>query len=38
MEHSSLAISLTSLKGLEIAELKEEDIAYGLKHRLYVYH
>ena len=26
MEHSSLAISLTSLKGLEIAELKEEDM------------
>jgi len=26
MEHSSLAISLTSLRGLEIAELKEEDI------------
>jgi hypothetical protein len=30
MGHSSLNVSLTYLRGLEIAELKEEDIAYGL--------
>jgi hypothetical protein len=30
MEHSSLAISLTSLKGLEIAELKEEDMPMAI--------
>ena len=29
MGHSSLNVSLTYLRGLEVAELKEEDI-YGL--------
>ena len=30
MGHSSLNVSLTYLRGLEIAELKEEDMPYGL--------
>ena len=32
MGHSSLNVSLTYLRGLEIAELKEEEYAYRLKN------
>ena len=35
MGHSSINVSLTYLRGLEIAELKEEEYAYGLDKLFY---
>jgi len=35
MGHSSLAFSLTYLRGLEVSDLEESEMAYGLKVKAY---